>query len=113
MIEKTINAGVEVDTVIGDGAYSENGNIEYAKERYKIEAKNAELKNTLGYDVANASGLLGMELQGALSLFTVNLKRIIKLRGNNIKIMICFMIIPLFCHLNRQKKENTFSVVSD
>lgn len=50
-----------------------------AKERYKIEAKNSELKHRHGYDVASSSGLIGMEIQGAMALFTVNLKRIIKL----------------------------------
>lgn len=52
---------------------------EKAKERYKIEAKNSELKHRHGYDVALSSGLIGMELQGALAIFTVNLKRILKL----------------------------------
>ena len=50
-----------------------------SKERYKIEAKNSELKHRHGYDVATSSGLIGMELQGAMAVFTVNLKRIIKL----------------------------------
>ena len=50
-----------------------------AKERYKIEAKNSELKHQHGYDVAISSGLIGMQMQAALSIFTVNLKRIIKL----------------------------------
>jgi transposase len=50
-----------------------------AKERYKIEAKNSELKHRHGYDVATSSGILGMELQGAMAIFTVNLKRILKL----------------------------------
>ncbi|AXY06569.1 IS5/IS1182 family transposase [Bacillus thuringiensis LM1212] len=50
-----------------------------SKERYKIEAKNSELKHRHGYDVAKSSGLIGMELQGALTIFTVNLKRILKL----------------------------------
>jgi hypothetical protein len=52
---------------------------EKSKERYKIEAKNSELKHRHGYDVASSSGLLGMELQGALAIFTVNVKRILKL----------------------------------
>jgi hypothetical protein len=52
---------------------------EKAKERYKIEAKNSELKHRHGYDVATSSGLLGMELQGAMAIFAVNLKRILKL----------------------------------
>jgi hypothetical protein len=50
-----------------------------AKERYKIEAKNSELKHRHGYDVASSAGLVGMELQGAMAIFTVNLKRILKL----------------------------------
>lgn len=50
-----------------------------AKERYKIEAKNSELKHSHGYDVASSSGLFGMEMQGALAIFTVNLKRILTL----------------------------------
>jgi transposase len=52
---------------------------EKAKERYKIEAKNSELKHRHGYDVASSSGLVGMELQGAMAIFTVNVKRILKL----------------------------------
>lgn len=52
---------------------------EKAKERYKVEAKNSELKHRHGYDVASSSGLVGMEMQGALALFTVNVKRILKL----------------------------------
>ncbi|WP_226530910.1 IS1182 family transposase [Metabacillus niabensis] len=50
-----------------------------AKERYKIEAKNSELKNRHGYNVAISSGLLGMEMQGAMTIFAVNLKRIMTL----------------------------------
>lgn len=50
-----------------------------SKERYKIEAKNSELKLRHGYDVATSSGLLGMQLQGAMAIFAVNLKRILKI----------------------------------
>ena len=52
---------------------------EMAKERYKIEARNSELKHRHGYDVASSSGLIGIEMQGAMAIFAVNLKRIIKL----------------------------------
>ena len=52
---------------------------ERARERYKIEAKNSELKNRHGYDVASSSGLVGMELQGAVTIFAANLKRILRL----------------------------------
>jgi hypothetical protein len=54
---------------------------EKSKERYKIGAKNSELKHRHRYDVATSSGLIGMELQGAMSVFTVNLKRIFKITG--------------------------------
>ncbi len=50
-----------------------------AKHRYKIEAKNSELKNVHGYDRAVAYGLNNMQMQGAMAIFAVNLKRIIKL----------------------------------
>lgn len=50
-----------------------------AKNRYMIEAKNSELKHQHGYDVAIASGLVGMQMQGAMAIFTVNVKRILKL----------------------------------
>lgn len=56
---------------------------EKAKERYKIEAKNSELKNRHGYDTASSSGFVGMEIQGATTIFVVNLKRIIKLLNKN------------------------------
>ena len=52
---------------------------EMAKERYKIEARNSELKHRHGYDVASSSGLIGIEMLGAMAIFAVNLKRIIKL----------------------------------
>ena len=54
---------------------------EKSKERYKIEAKNSELKHRHGYDVASFSGLIGLEMQGAMAIFSVNLKRILKLIG--------------------------------
>ena len=52
---------------------------EKAKHRYKIEAKNSELKNAHGYDRATSYGINNMQMQGALAIFTVNLKRILKL----------------------------------
>ena len=50
-----------------------------SKERYKIEAKNSELKNVHGYERADSYGIQNMEMQGAMAIFTVNLKRILKL----------------------------------
>ena len=50
-----------------------------ARIRYKIEAKNAELKNVLGYDRATSYGMDCMRMQGALTIFVANIKRILKL----------------------------------
>ena len=44
-----------------------------------IEAKNGELKNSHGYDQAYSSGIQAMRIQGAVAIFSTNLKRIIKL----------------------------------
>lgn len=52
---------------------------EIAKSRYKIEAKNSELKHGHGYDTASSAGLFGMKIQGATAMFAVNLKRILTL----------------------------------
>ena len=49
------------------------------KERYKIEAKKAELKKNYNYRNANW-GKLRITIQGATTLFLTNMKRIIKLR---------------------------------
>jgi len=50
-----------------------------ARERYKIEAKNSELKYAHGYKTAQSAGLYSMQLQGAMTIFAVNIKRILKL----------------------------------
>lgn len=52
---------------------------EKVKHRYKIEAKNSELKNVHGYGRASSYGINNMQMQGAMAIFAVNLKRIIKL----------------------------------
>ena len=52
---------------------------EKAKHRYKIEAKNSELKNVHSYDRATSYDIANMQMQGAIVIFSVNLKRIIKL----------------------------------
>lgn len=54
---------------------------EKMNQRYKIEAKNAELKNRHGYNVAQSKGLFGMDIQGATTIFLVNLKRILRLKA--------------------------------
>lgn len=52
---------------------------EKAKHRYKIEAKNGELKNVHGYGRAKSYGIVNMQMQSAIAIFAVNLKRIIKM----------------------------------
>lgn len=52
---------------------------EKAKKRYKIEAKNSELKRRHGYDITSSSGLIGMDIQAATTIFVVNMKRIMTL----------------------------------
>lgn len=77
---KTYNVTIKSDEHQDQENFQESDYFkEKSKERYKIEAKNSELKHRQGYDVALSSGLTGMELQGAMAIFTVNLKRILKL----------------------------------
>lgn len=77
---KTFSVKIKSDTHIKQMDYMETEEFkELYSERYKIEAKNAELKNNYGYDKANACGKLGITIQGATTLFLVNMKRIIKL----------------------------------
>lgn len=52
---------------------------EKARERYKIEAKNAELKQVHGFDRAKSYGLENMEMQAAMTIFASNIKRILRL----------------------------------
>ena len=52
---------------------------EQTKERYKIEAKNNELKNVHGYDTSVGNGLYATKIQGACTIFVTNLKRIVNL----------------------------------
>jgi hypothetical protein len=79
---KTYNVTIKSDEHQGQANFQESDYFkEKSKERYKIEAKNSELKHRHGYNVSLSSGLVGMELQGAMAIFTVNLKRILKLLG--------------------------------
>lgn len=77
---KSYSVSIKSDIHKGQIAFQDSSYFkEKSKERYKIEAKNSELKHRHGYDVASSSGRIGMEMQGALAIFSVNLKRIIKL----------------------------------
>ncbi|MEL7623342.1 MAG: IS1182 family transposase [Clostridiales bacterium] len=50
------------------------------KERYKIEAKNAELKQVHGLTRCKYVGLFGMQIQMYFTAFVANVKRIIRLK---------------------------------
>ncbi|MBP1966772.1 IS1182 family transposase [Paenibacillus aceris] len=77
---KTYNVSIKSLEHAEQATFQESDDFrEKSKQRYKIEAKNSELKHRHGLDVAESSGLIGMEIQGALAIFTVNLKRILKL----------------------------------
>ena len=59
---------------------SEEFKIHYRK-RYKIEQKNADLKNNHGLNRAESSGIHAMKIQGITALFFENIQQIIKLKG--------------------------------
>ena len=77
---KTYSISIKSDEHTEQAAFQGSAYFkEKSKERYKIEAKNSELKHRHGYDVASSSGISGMAMQGALTIFAVNLKRILTL----------------------------------
>ncbi|HHV92892.1 MAG TPA: IS1182 family transposase [Pseudomonas aeruginosa] len=77
---KTYSVKIKNGTHIQHMEYMEKDEFKNLyKERYKIEAKNAELKNNYNYGNANACGKLGITIQGATTLFLANIKRIIRL----------------------------------
>jgi len=73
LVTKSRQAGMAAENVVGDKAYSSKGNIDSSKEIGAI------LKHRHGYDIVSSSSLIGMETQGTLAIFAVNLKRIVKL----------------------------------
>ena len=85
---KTFNVKIKDDSHIAQMDYMQTEEFKNLyKERYKIEAKNAELKNNYNYGNANACGKLGITIQGATTLFLTNMKRIIKLNEEKNKNM--------------------------
>ncbi len=78
--QKTYKVVIKTENHLLHEAFQETQQFkEKYRERYKIEAKNAELKQVYGYDRAISYGLQAMSLQGAMAIFACNLKRIIKL----------------------------------
>lgn len=57
---------------------SENFKKKY-KERYIVEAKNSDLKNNYGMSRADGYGLESFRMQGAISIFSSNMMRILRL----------------------------------
>lgn len=78
---KTYSISIQKDTQKEQIAFQKTAEFKeiYRNERYKIEAKNAELKHVLGYDRAESYGIEAMQMQGAITMFAANIKRIIKL----------------------------------
>ena len=78
---KTYSVTIKTDTQAEQVAFQETEEFKelHRRERYKIEAKNAELKNVLGYARAESYGMDAMQMQGAITMFAANVKRIIKL----------------------------------
>jgi len=77
---KTYKVTIKTDMHSSQLAFQETDHFkEKYKERYKIEAKNAELKHVYGYDRSISYGLSSMRMQGAMVIFAANLKRILKL----------------------------------
>ena len=77
---KTYSVKIKSDTHISQMDYMKTEEFEnYFSHRYKIEAKNAEIKGVYNYDRSTACGKSGMTIQGATTLFLTNLKRIYKL----------------------------------
>ena len=87
---KSYNVTIEMSTIHKQHQIKQESE-EYkllAKERYKIEAKNAELKNNYHYDECSYIGLHGMSLQAGVSVFVVNIKRIMRLLEQDNKLVI-------------------------
>jgi IS5 family transposase len=83
---KTFSVKIKDDIHIKHMDYMQTEEFkELYSQRYKIEAKNAELKSNFGYDKVNATGKVGITIQGATALFLVNMKRIIKLKEEKVK----------------------------
>lgn len=83
---KTYSVKIKDDIHIKHMDYMETEEFkELYGERYKIEAKNSELKSNFGYDTANACGKNGITIQGASALFLANIKRIIKLKKEKVQ----------------------------
>lgn len=70
----------------GQMAFQETDEFrEKYRTRYKIEAKNSDLKNNYGYGRAESYGLHAMTLQGAVTMFACNMRRIVRMMQEKYK----------------------------
>lgn len=77
---KTKSVTIEKDTHKEQRAFQETEDFKMTyRQRYQIEAKNGELKTRYRYGKAESYGLQRMQLQSAVSVFTCNLCRILRL----------------------------------
>jgi hypothetical protein len=75
------------------------------KERYKIEAKNGEMKQAHGFEKCKYKGLFGMQIQAHFTSIAVNIKRIVRL----ISIFIILILIKIFLKTKiKSKFVNSF-----
>ena len=78
--QKTYSVTIEKDTHKEHRAFQNTDEFKgLYRQRYQIEAKNGELKTCYGYGKAESYGLQRMQLQSAISIFTCNLERILRL----------------------------------
>ena len=77
---KTFSVRIKSDTHVEQMDYMETDEFKnYYSHRYKIEAKNAEIKAVYNYDKSSACGISGITIQGATTLFLTNINRIYRL----------------------------------
>ena len=77
---KSYSISIQSDAHIEQQAFQETEYFkERAKQRYMIEAKNAEMKQVHGLGEADSKGLVAMRLQSYFTAFVVNVKRIVRL----------------------------------
>ena len=77
---RTVSLKEKSQAPIGHLEFQESEEFkERIKNRYKIEAKNGEMKTSHGLEYCNYRGLFGMQIQTYMTVLTVNIKRMIKL----------------------------------
>ncbi len=77
---KTYSVKIKSDTHTAQMDYMATEEFkEYYSHRYKIETKNAEIKNVYNYDKSSECGKSGMTIQGATTLVLTNLNKIYRL----------------------------------